>query len=203
MDLEEFRRSYMHMESIGNSPGNFFRRAATLGKSIGEIGPAIKKDKQASKYRYALRQEAKKEFKENGISFEFLKNSFLGRPKIHGQTSEAISRTGDAAVGMAMSVNELGQTAQSIVGTNGRNMYGGQDLEKGIHFALLAKRYTSKVFRMPGEILNKAERLINTADDITRKQFDFGQSKDKGKGQNLSKTLSQSIPRPAHDEIGR
>lgn len=43
MDLEEFRRSYMHMESVGNSPGNFFRRAATLAKNIGAIGPAIKK----------------------------------------------------------------------------------------------------------------------------------------------------------------
>jgi len=56
---------------------------------------------------------------------------------------------------------------------------------------------------MPGEILNKAERLINTADDITRKQFDFGQDKDKGGGQNLSKPLSHSMPMPAHDEIGR
>lgn len=203
MDLEEFRRSYMHMESVGNSPGNFFRRAATLAKNIGAIGPAIKKDRQASKYRYALRQEAKKELKENGMSWDVVKKGFLGRRKVHGQTSEAISRAGDAAVGMAMSVNELGQTAQSIVGTNGRNMYGGQDLEKGIHFTLLAKRYTSKAFRMPGEILNKAERLINTADDITRKQFDFGQDKDKGGGQNLSKPLSHSMPMPAHDEIGR
>lgn len=203
MDLEEFRRSYMHMESMGNSPGNFFRRASILAKSIGAIGPAIKKDRADSKYRYALREEAKKEFRENGMSLDVLKKKFLGRRKLHGHTTEAISRVEDAAVGMTMSVNELGQTAQSIVGTNGRNMYGGQDLEKGIHFALLAKRYTSKAFRMPGEILNKAERLINTADDITRKQFDLGQDIDKEKGQNLSKTLSQSIPRPSHEEIGR
>ena len=81
MDLEEFRRSYMHMESVGNSPGNFFRRAATLAKSIGAIGPAIKKDRQASKYRYALRQEAKKELKENGMSWDVVKKKFSWKKK--------------------------------------------------------------------------------------------------------------------------
>ena len=85
MDLEEFRRSYMHMESVGNSPGNFFRRAATLAKNIGAIGPAIKKDRQASKYRYALRQEAKKELKENGMSWDVVKKGFLEEEKYTGR----------------------------------------------------------------------------------------------------------------------
>ena len=49
MDLEQFRRAYMHMEGVTNTPGNFVKRGSRLVESVVNIPGAIKRDVDESK----------------------------------------------------------------------------------------------------------------------------------------------------------
>ena len=160
MDLEQFRRTYMMSEGIGNTPIRGFQRISNLIGSVVTIPGAVKRDSVERNRKYHAREEAKKDIRENGLSSDALVSLFKNRRTLGNHTIDAAERTIDAATAAALSVNELGQTAASIVGTNNTNLYGGQDLENGIRFALRAKNITSKGLRLPGNMLRKIDGLM-------------------------------------------
>lgn len=160
MDLEQFRRTYMMSEGIGNTPIRGFQRISNLIGSVVAIPGAVKRDSVERNRKYHAREEAKKDIRENGLSSDALVSLFKNRRTLGNHTIDAAERTIDAATAAALSVNELGQTAASIVGTNNTNLYGGQDLENGIRFALRAKNITSKGLRLPGNMLRKIDGLM-------------------------------------------
>ena len=160
MDLEQFRRTYMRSEGIGNTPIRGFQRISNLIGSIAAIPGAVKRDSVERNRKYHAREEAKKDIRENGLSSDALVSLFKNRRTLGNHTIDAAERTMDAATAAALSVNELGQTAASIAGTNNTNLYGGQDLENGIRFALRAKNITSKGLRLPGNMLRKIDGLM-------------------------------------------
>ena len=160
MDLEQFRRTYMMSEGIGNTPIRGFQRISNLIGSVVAIPGAVKRDSVEHNRKYHAREEAKKDIRENGLSSDALVSLFKNRRTLGNHTIDAAERTIDAATAAALSVNELGQTAASIVGTNNTNLYGGQDLENGIRFVLRAKNITSKGLRLPGNMLRKIDGLM-------------------------------------------
>lgn len=160
MDLEQFRRTYMMSEGIGNTPIRGFQRISNLIGSVVAIPGAVKRDSVERNRKYHAREEAKKDIRENGLSSDALVSLFKNRRTLGNHTIDAAERTIDAATAAALSVNELGQTAASIVGTNNTNLYGGQDLENGIRFALRAKNITSRGLRLPGNMLRKIDGLM-------------------------------------------
>ena len=160
MNLEQFRRTYMMSEGIGNTPIRGFQRISNLIGSVVAIPGAVKRDSVERNRKYHAREEAQKDIRENGLSADALISLFKNRRTLGNHTIDATERTIDAATAAALSVNELGQTAASIVGTNNTNLYGGQDLENGIRFALIAKNITSKGLRLPGNMLRKIDGLM-------------------------------------------
>lgn len=48
MDLEQFRRAYMQMEGIANTPVNLFKRSGRFAESIANVPGAIKKEMQTN-----------------------------------------------------------------------------------------------------------------------------------------------------------
>lgn len=160
MDLEQFRRAYMMSEGIGNTPIRGAERAINLAKSISKIPGAIKRDSKERNAKFHAREEAFKDIRENGLSSDALIKLFKNRRTLGNRTIDAVEKTADATVAAALSANELGQTAESIIGTNNTNLYGGQDLENGIRFVLRAKGITSKGLRLPGRMLRKIDGLM-------------------------------------------
>lgn len=56
MDLEQFRRAYMHMEGVTNTPGNFVKRSSRLVESVVNIPGAIKRDVDESKMNAKIKK---------------------------------------------------------------------------------------------------------------------------------------------------
>lgn len=152
MDLEQFRRAYMQQQGITNTPKNAIKRTKNLGKSLIDIPGAIRNDMKEAQRNSAERREILKDIKDNGLknfnadTFVDLVKSGPARPS---HTGGAIMGTADATASMARSVNEYGQTAASIAGGKRSDMYDGQDLEKGISFAITARNLTAKHMRLP------------------------------------------------------
>ena len=160
MDLEEYRRIYMQAEGLGNTPVNTVKRIARLGSDLSSIPGAVKKDRHERAERKAGRAEAMKDMNENGITIDGLAEYLSNRPRLHGNVSKAAERTMGSATSVAMSVNEYGQTAASIVGTRRSNLYDGQDLENGIRFSIKASRALGKGLKLPAHMFHAAENLV-------------------------------------------
>lgn len=160
MDLEQFRKTYMMSEGIGNTPIRGFQRTVDLVGSVAGIPKAVKRDRIEKNKKFHAREEAINDIKENGISSDALIQLFTNRRTLGNHTIDAVEKAADAATAVALSVNELGQTASAIVGTNNTNLYGGQDMENGIRFVLRAKNITSKGLRLPGRMLRKIDGLL-------------------------------------------
>ena len=66
MDLEQFRRAYMHMEGVTNTPGNFVKRSSRLVESVVNIPGAIKRDVDESKMNAKIKKDILNDIRENG-----------------------------------------------------------------------------------------------------------------------------------------
>ena len=66
MDLEQFRRAYMHMEGVTNTPGNFVKRGSRLVESVVNIPGAIKRDVDESKMNAKIKKDILNDIRENG-----------------------------------------------------------------------------------------------------------------------------------------
>lgn len=142
MDVEQFRRAYMSMEGMGNTPKRFFTRQAALAKNVFSIFSATKKDSAVRKEKAEIRKRVKEDIRENGISMKALKELAVNRPKmVEKNSSKTAKNIADASVNALKSWNELGSTGRvsdSTTAARRANSYGGQDLEVGAGFALKA-----------------------------------------------------------------
>lgn len=179
MDLEQFRKSYMMSEGIGNTPIRGFQRTVDLVGSVAKIPKAVKRDRSEKNRKFHAREEALNDIRENGINSDTLIQLFTNRRTLGNHTIDAVEKAADAATAAALSVNELGQTAAAIVGTNNTNLYGGQDMENGIRFVLRAKNITSQGLRLPGRMLRKIDGLMigEGFDEIKRGELKKGNEK--------------------------
>ncbi len=157
MNLEEYRRAYMRAESFGNTPKRLIERFMNLGKSIIKLPGSITKDSHERKRRKEEFRKAWQEIKSEGINAENITSLLDNGPRISTYTSKSISNIAKSSLGAVKSLNELGQTASSIVGTTRQNSYDGQDLEKGISFALMAKSYIDKPMKIPPIMMNSVK----------------------------------------------
>ena len=160
MDLEEYRRIYMQAEGIENTPANTIRRISRLFSNITSIPGAYRQNRADRQERRAARTEAIEDIRKNGVSIEKAADYLGNRPKLHGKLNKAIEKTADSAISTAMSANELGQTAASMVGTRRTNLYDGQDLENGIRFSIKASRALEKGLKLPTHMFHTAENLV-------------------------------------------
>ena len=149
MNLDDYRRAYMRAEGFGNTPKRLLDRLMTLGKSIIALPGAVNKDRYEKRKRKENFKEAWNDIKQHGIDAQNISSLMNNGPRVSTNTSRAIGRVADSSLGTAKSLNELGQTASSIIGTTRQNAYEGQDLEKGISFALSVKSYINKAARIP------------------------------------------------------
>ena len=66
MDLEQFRRAYMHREGVTNTPGYFVKWGSRLGESGVNIPGAIKRDVDESKMNAKIKKDILNDIRENG-----------------------------------------------------------------------------------------------------------------------------------------
>ena len=156
MDLDEYRRIYMTMEGVNNTPLNAVKRFLRLGKSIKAFPEGVKKDVKEREDKKFYRSLAKDKIKNNGLSYSNAKEYAKNLPWGNKHTMEAASRVGRSASAVGRSVNELGSTTRSIVGTNRANPYDGQDLEQGVRFAMTAYSIIGKGLRLPPNMAKAA-----------------------------------------------
>lgn len=156
MDLEEYRRVYMHMEGVTNTPVNAFRRLFRFGKSVTNVPKALSRDEKIQQERAERRRDAKQNIRENGVSAKAVKDLVQNTPGYSKNTKNAVKNVGKSAEDVAKSVNELGQSSRAIVGTNNVNPYGGEDLEKGVSFVLTARSLLGKGLRLPESMAKTA-----------------------------------------------
>ena len=148
MDLEEYRRIYMSMEGAANTPLNAFRRIFHLGKNITEIPKAIKEDQKIRQIKKEKRSNAMEEIKKNGVTRQGIKEVAKNLPGSQKNTRKATKRALRSTIPVVRSINELGQTSTSIIGGRA-NLYDGQDLERGVSFAITAYSQISRGLRLP------------------------------------------------------
>lgn len=160
MDLDEFRKVYMRAEGIGNTPVKMGKRIFRLGKILTTIPSAMQHDKNERLQHKEVRKIAIENIKKEGISLENVGLLLLGRPKVDNHLAETLNRAGKSALLAGLSVNELGQTAASIVGTKRSNSYDGQDMEHGVRFLLKGINVTSSSIHLTKDILHGAENLL-------------------------------------------
>ena len=109
MDLEQFRRAYMHMEGVTNTPGNFVKRGSRLVESVVNIPGAIKRDVDESKMNAKIKKDILNDIRENGgknfdaETFSDLVKSGAARPS---HTGAAMEQLGHSAAAMGKSANE-------------------------------------------------------------------------------------------------
>lgn len=160
MDIEEYRRVYMAAEGIGNTPLRMEKRFRNFGKSILAFPKAFAKDKEERQMRKEMREMARKDIRDHGLTIESAALWLSGRPKVHNNTYEASKHAIQAGLSAGLSVNELGQTASSIAGTRRSNLYDGQDMENGIRFTLRGVSGIGKAIQLPSTLLHQAEDLV-------------------------------------------
>ena len=96
MDLEQFRRAYMHMEGVTNTPGNFVKRSSRLVESVVNIPGAIKRDVDESKMNAKIKKDILNDIRENGgknfdaETFSDLVKSGAARPSHTGAAMEQL-----------------------------------------------------------------------------------------------------------------
>ena len=97
MDLEQFRRAYMHMEGVTNTPGNFVKRGSRLVESVVNIPGAIKRDVDESKMNAKIKKDILNDIRENGgknfdaETFSDLVKSGAARPSHTGKKCKRIN----------------------------------------------------------------------------------------------------------------
>lgn len=161
MDLEEFRQAYMRSESLGNTPANLIRRMAAFSKSLISIPFAANKDAKEREYKKYERKKIYEKIKNDGVSVKAIIDLIKNKPGSHKNTSRAISELESSGIGMLKSSNELGQTAAQAVELRNKNSsYYDQDVEKGVHFILVALDDAKKAMCMPKNLLNTGKTLI-------------------------------------------
>lgn len=153
MNLEEYRRIYMQAEGLGNTPKNLIQRYMNLAKALVKLPSAVKRDKAERNMRRAGRNEALKSMRDDGISLDVVRDLMKNRHRMGSHTLDAVENINNSALSAAKSTNELGQTAKAIVGTTRSNSYDGQDVEKGIAFALTAKSVIHKGMVIPKSMM--------------------------------------------------
>lgn len=153
MNLEEYRRIYMQAEGFGNTPKNLIQRYTNLAKALIKLPSAAKRDRIERNIRRAGRNEALQSMRDDGISLDVIKNLIKNRHRMGSHTLDSVENIGNSAISAAKSTNELGQTAKAIVGTTRSNSYDGQDVEKGIAFALTAKSVINKGMVIPKSMI--------------------------------------------------
>lgn len=152
------------MEGIGNTPANFVKRIERLAADLKGITSASDRDRQKLKSKLKGLNENVNDIAEHGVTkgnvFGMLKNTPI---LMRSDTAHSLSRASNSAINLGLSVNELGQTSASIVGTQRSNSsYDGQDLETGIRFALMAKKYISHGVNLPTNIVEGAKDFACT-----------------------------------------
>lgn len=179
MDLEEYRRIYMNMEGVSNTPLNAIKRVFRLGKSAKDIPKAMHKDAAIRSERKDARKEAMEGIKHNGVNAQDVKKIAKNMPGYGKSTRASISRVGRNAESVSRSVNEMAQTSSSIVGTNRTNPYDGQDLEKGISFTITARSVIRNGLHLPERMAKSAMSVghfgsvtVKYAGDIARVKRD-------------------------------
>lgn len=182
MDLEQFRRAYMHMEGVTNTPGNFVKRGSRLVESVVNIPGAIKRDVDESK------ENGDKNF--DAETFSDLVKSGAARPS---HTGAAMEQLGHSAAAMGKSANELMQTSATIVGGKRSDMYDGQDLEKGMGFAIDAEQAIRKPLRLSNKALKNAIN-IGMMTGATIRAFRDHDMKEKVKDITKTKTKDMEMP---------
>lgn len=173
MDLEQYRRTYMQTEGMGNTPINLIKRYVSLGKNIGGMNSAIKKDQKIRKAKRAQRKAAFKDISENGLSLNAVKNIITSGPGFRSNVTDQLEKVGDSAVSAARSSNELGSTTANIIGGRNGSMYNGHDLEDAVRFSLYAKSAIAKGLRLPSKLLDGAVALGTTSGMI----YEFSKNK--------------------------
>ena len=190
MDLEQFRRAYMHMEGVTNTPGNFVKRGSRLVESVVNIPGAIKRDVDESKMNAKIKKDILNDIRENGDknfdaeTFSDLVKSGAARPSHTGAAS---------AAAMGKSANELMQTSATIVGGKRSDMYDGQDLEKGMGFAIDAEQAIRKPLRLSNKALKNAIN-IGMMTGATVRAFRDHDMKEKVKDITKTKTKDMEMP---------
>ena len=196
MDLEQFRRAYMHMEGVTNTPGNFVKRSSRLVESVVNIPGAIKRDVDESKMNAKIKKDILNDIRENGgknfdaETFSDLVKSGAARPS---HTGAAMEQLGHSAAAMGKSANELMQTSATIVGGKRSDMYDGQDLEKGIGFAIDAEQAIRKPLRLSNKALKNAIN-IGMMTGATIRAFRDHDMKEKVKDITKTKTKDMEMP---------
>ena len=66
MDLEQFRKAYMQMEGIANTPVNLFKRSGRFVESITNVPGAIKRDADESRMNAKMRNDILNDIRQNG-----------------------------------------------------------------------------------------------------------------------------------------
>lgn len=177
MDLEQFRRAYMHMEGVTNTPGNFVKRGSRLVESVVNIPGAIKRDVDESKMNAKIKKDT-------------LNDIRAARPS---HTGAAMEQLGHSAAAMGKSANELMQTSATIVGGKRSDMYDGQDLEKGMGFAIDAEQAIRKPLRLSNKALKNAIN-IGMMTGATVRAFRDHDMKEKVKDITKTKTKDMEMP---------
>lgn len=175
MDLDQYRRAYMQIEGIGNTPLRAVQRAIKLAKNVVNVFSAMNKDYKDRRKRNENFREAVKGLREDGFSFVGIFDAAkYGGPNMSSHTSKALSRAGGSAINLAKSVNEFGSTAASIVGTKKNNLYDGQDMEKGAGFLLQANKVINSGLRASKGMLRGTGLVLESGafigDVITHKK---------------------------------
>ena len=192
MDLEQFRRAYMHMEGVTNTPGNFVKRGSRLVESVVNIPGAIKRDVDESKMNAKIKKDILNDIRENGgknfdaETFSDLVKSGAARPS---HTGAAMEQLGHSAAAMGKSANELMQTSAAIAGGKRSDMYDGQDLEKGMGFAIDAEQ----AIRLSNKALKNAIN-IGMMTGATIRAFRDHDMKEKVKDITKTKTKDMEMP---------
>ncbi len=194
MDLEQFRKAYMQMEGIANTPVNLFKRSGRFVESITNVPGAIKRDADESRMNAKMRNDILNDIRQNGdknFDAETLAD-LIHSGKNPGHTGQAIEQVGGAAASLARSVNELGQTRVPIAGKHSE-MYDGPDLEKGISFAITAERIARRPLRLSEKALTNAVNIGMMTRAATRafKDHDIAE-----KAKNITRTQNKGIETP-------
>ena len=186
MDLEQFRRAYMHMEGVTNTPGNFVKRGSRLVESVVNIPGAIKRDVDESKMNAKIKKDILNDIRENGGK-NFDAETFSDLVK------SGAARPSHTAAAMGKSANELMQTSAAIAGGKRSDMYDGQDLEKGMGFAIDAEQAIRKPLRLSNKALKNAIN-IGMMTGATIRAFRDHDMKEKVKDITKTKTKDMEMP---------
>lgn len=135
-----------------------------------------------------IRENGDKNF--DAETFSDLVKSGAARPS---HTGAAMEQLGHSAAAMGKSANELMQTSATIVGGKRSDMYDGQDLEKGMGFAIDAEQAIRKPLRLSNKALKNAIN-IGMMTGATVRAFRDHDMKEKVKDITKTKTKDMEMP---------